>query len=110
MVKQLCVEFLCLSRKPVRIGSLREQRVERLKNISGQRGEAVQLGRSLLLDGLQIFIILAQIAVNTVLQLGALQNAIRFLCCGYSGILKIAPAGIHDVLYGTKVFLHFAPP
>ena len=70
----------------------------------------MQLRCCLLLDSLQVLIILAQIVVDAVLQLGALQNTIRFLCCWHSGILKIAPAGIHDVLYGTKVFLHFAPP
>ena len=58
----------------------------------------------------EIFVIPAQIAINAVFQFRALQNTVRFLCCGRSGILKIAPAGIHDVLYGTKVFLHFAPP
>ena len=110
MVKQLRVEFLCLSRKSVCVGSLWEQRVKRLKNISGQRGKAVQLRRGLLLDGFHALIAFAQITINAVLQLGALQNTIRFLCRGCPGILKIAPAGIHDVLYGTKVFLHFAPP
>ena len=103
MVEQLCVEFLRFCRKSVRVGSLWEQRVKRLKNISGQRGKAVQLGRSLLLDGFQIFIIPAQIAVNAVLQLGALQNTVCFLCCGCSSILKIAPARIQNALYGTKI-------
>ena len=65
----------------------------------------MQLGRSLLLDGFQIFIIPAQIVVNAVLQLGALQHTIRFLCCGYSGILKIAPAGIQHALYSAKILL-----
>ena len=110
MVKQLCVELLCLCCKPVCVGSLWKQRIERLKNISGQCRKAVQLRRGLLLDSLQILIIFAQIAVNAVLQLGALQHTIRFLCRGRSGILEIAPAGIHDVLYRAKIFLHHAPP
>ena len=58
----------------------------------------------------EIFVIPAQIAINAVFQFRALQHTIRFLCCGYSGILKIAPTGIHDILYRAKVFLHFAPP
>ena len=110
MVKQLCVELLCFCCKPVCVGSLWKQRIERLKNISGQRREAVQLGRGLPLDGFQIFIIPTQIAVNAILQFRTLQNTVRLLCCGCPGILKIAPAGIHDVLYRAKVFLHFAPP
>ena len=110
MVEQLCVEFLCLSRKPVRVGSLRKQRVERLKNISGQCRKAVQLGCGLLLDGFQIFVIPAQIAINAVFQFRALQNTVRLLCCGRSGILKIAPAGIQYALYRAKIFLHHAPP
>ena len=105
MVKQLCVEFLCLCRKPVRVGSLRKQRVKRLKNISGQCRKAVQLGRSLLLDGFHAFIVLTQIAVNAILQFRTLQNTIRFLCCGHSGILKIAPSGIQYALYSAKILL-----
>ena len=52
----------------------------------------MQLRYGFLLDGFQIFIIPAQIAINAVLQFGALQNTICFLCCGCPGILKIAPA------------------
>ena len=54
-------------------------------------------------DGFQILIIPAQIAVNAVFQLGALQNTVCFLRCGRSGILKIAPAGIQYALYGAKI-------
>ena len=110
MVEQLRVEFLCLCCKSVRVGSLRKQRIERLENVSGQCGEAVQLRCGLLLDGFHALIVFAQITINAILQLGALQNTIRFLCRRCPGILKIAPTGIHDILYRAKVFLHFAPP
>ena len=63
----------------------------------------MQLRYSFLLDGFQILIIPAQIAVDAVFQFGALQHTIRFLCCGYSGILKIAPSRIQYTLYGTKI-------
>ena len=109
MVEQLRIEFLRLSRKPVNVSTLREQRVKRLKNISGQCRKAVHLRRGLLLDSFQILIILAQIAVNAVFQLGALQHTIRFLCRGRSGILKIAPAGIQYALYGTKISFQSKP-
>ena len=65
----------------------------------------MQLRYGFLLDGFQIFIIPAQIAINAVLQFGALQNTICFLCCGCPGILKIAPAGIQNALYGAKIFV-----
>jgi len=67
------------------------------------QGKLVQLRYGFLLDGFQIFIIPAQIAINAVLQFGALQNTICFLCCGCPGILKIAPAGIQNALYGAKI-------
>ena len=109
MVEQLCVELLCFCCKPVCVGSLWKQRIERLKNISGQCRKAVQLRCGFLLDVLYVLVVPTQIAVNTVFQLGALQHTVCFLCCGCSGILKIAPAGIQYALYGTKILFQSKP-